>query len=160
MRFLFYILGLLLILSLLPKAFAQNAVPKVVLLDEKQNETKSSPTGMLEKFFSGVKSGNLDDALAVLTKNSLLVHKPEDIATLKKGTQQALDKYGEVAGFEVLETKTVGKSLLRITCISLGEEMPLRWKFFFYKTKDTWRLLDMRVDSGIVDLFDDLGRTK
>ncbi len=133
---------------------------EMVLLDESVSEPKALPSEMLKKFFSGVKSGNLDDALKALTRGSLLANKQEDVETLKKGTQQALDKYGDVEGFEILEKKSVGENLLRVTCLSLGEDMPLRWKFYFYKSKGTWHLLDMRVDAGIADLFEDMGRSK
>ncbi len=127
----------------------------MVVLDQADSSGKITPADMVRKFFAGVKAGKLDDAFTDLTKNSLLSHKPEDVENLKKGMQQALDKYGNIQGFEILEKKIAGEHLLRMTCVSLGEDMPLRWKFYFYRVQDTWRLLDMRVDSGIADLFED-----
>ena len=143
---------------------AQNApapTPRIemVLLNENNQEAKLGPTDMLNGFFDAVKAGKIEEALSSLTKNSPLANKPEDVETLKNGMQKALDKYGDVDGFEILEKKAVGNNLLRVTCISLGEDMPLRWRFFFYKNKGVWRLLDMRVDSGIADLFEEIGRS-
>ena len=165
MKFLRYLLGFSLFIGVCSEGFAQQKAsptpkPNMVLLDQGDDGNNVRPVEMLKKFFAGVKSGRLDDALDAITANSLLAHKPEDIETLKKGTQQALEKYGDVEGFEILEQKSAGESLFRITCVSLGEDMPLRWKFYFYKTHGTWRLLDMRVDTGIVDLFEDVGRNK
>lgn len=159
-----HILSSIFFLGMCSIGFAKDPSPtpasEMVLLDESPSGPKMVPLEMLRKFFSGVKSGDLDSALKVLTHGSLLAHRQEDVETLKKGTQQALDKYGDVAGFEILEKKSVGDNLLRVTCLSLGEDMPLRWKFYFYKSKDTWHLLDMRVDAGIADLFEDIGRSK
>lgn len=165
MGFLRCLLSLALFLGVGSRNFAQNALPtpriEMVLLEQDNKDKEEiAPTDMLKKFFAGVKSGKLDDAFTGLIRDSLLAHKAEDIETLKKGMQQALDKYGDIDGFEILEKKTVGENLLRITCISLGEDMPLRWKFYFYKTRDEWRLLDMRVDNGIANLFEDVGSNK
>jgi hypothetical protein len=160
------ILLLIFLLCAVSTGIARNSSPtpanEMLLLDESSSggEPRVTPMEMLRKFFSGVKSGNLDDALNALTRDSLLAHKKDDIETLKKGTQQALDKYGDVEGFEILEKKAVGDSLLRVTGLSLGEDMPLRWRFYFYKIKGNWRLLDMRVDTGIADLFEDIGSNK
>lgn len=143
---------------------AQSVAPppknEMVLLDQPNSQARATPIEMLNRFFEGVKAGKIDDALALLTRDSLFTLKPEGVETLKKGIREALDKYGDVDGFEILEKKTVGDHLLRVTSISLGEDMPLRWRFFFYKGKDTWRLLDMRVDSGIADLFEEEKRAK
>lgn len=161
-----HILSFILFLGMCSIGFARDPSPtptpsnEMVLLDESASVSKMAPVEMLKNFFSGVKSGDLDSALKVLTRGSLLAHKQEDVETLKKGTQQALDKYGDVAGFEILEKKSVGDNLLRVTCLSLGEDMPLRWKFYFYKSKGAWHLLDMRVDTGIADLFEDIGHSK
>jgi hypothetical protein len=39
--------------------------------------------------------------------------------------------------------------------LSLGKEFPLRWRFYFYKPQDSWRLIDLRVDDKLVAMFDE-----
>jgi hypothetical protein len=48
------------------------------------------------------------------------------------------------------------------TLLSLGKEFPLRWRFYFYKPMDTWKLIDIRVDDRLAAMFDetDDGRTR
>jgi len=60
----------------------------------------------------------------------------------------------------VVDEKFVGASLLRRTCISLNTDLPLRWRFYFYKSEGVWRLVDIRIDDGLVELFEDAGRSK
>ena len=59
-----------------------------------------------------------------------------------------------------MDEKTVGESLMRRTCISLNADLPLRWRFYFYKSGGAWRLVDLRVDDALVELFEDSGRAK
>ena len=33
--------------------------------------------------------------------------------------------------------------------------LPLRWRFYFYKAQGTWKLVDLRVDDGLVELFEE-----
>jgi hypothetical protein len=69
-----------------------------------------------------------------LAKNTLIATKAENLEQLKKRTRDALDNFGPVTGYEVVETIEIGKSLFRQTCISLNEDLPLRWRFYFYRT--------------------------
>ena len=60
----------------------------------------------------------------------------------------------------MVENLEIGKSLVRTTCLSLNEDLPLRWRFYFYRNGDQWRLVDLRVDDGIVELFDEVARNR
>ena len=59
-----------------------------------------------------------------------------------------------------MDSLTVGEHLLRRTCLSLNEDLPLRWRFYFYRSGDTWKLVDLRVDDALVELFEDSARAK
>jgi hypothetical protein len=65
-----------------------------------------------------------------------------------------------VKGYEVVETLEIGKSLYRQTCISLNEDLPLRWRFYFYRSSNQWKIVDLRVDDGIVELFEEIARNR
>jgi hypothetical protein len=45
-------------------------------------------------------------------------------------------------------------------CISLNSDLPLRWRFYFYKSQGAWKLVDLRVDDGLVELFEEAGRAR
>ena len=46
---------------------------------------------------------------------------------------------------------------MRQTCISLNQDLPLRWRFYFYRSEGAWKIVDMRVDDGLVELFEEAG---
>ena len=121
---------------------------------------ENSPSEAIEMFFLGLKSGQIDAAYDGLVKGSVIADRREDVASLKDRTRNALDNFGPISGYEVLEEKTVGNSLLRRTCISFNSDLPLRWRFYFYKTQGAWKLVDLRVDDGLVELFEETVRPR
>jgi hypothetical protein len=120
----------------------------------------SNPSEAMDAFFLALKAGRVDAAYDALVKDSIIADRREDVAGLKKRTQEALDNYGPVSGYETLDEKIVGTSLLRRTCISLNSDLPLRWRFYFYKSEGAWKLVDLRVDDGLVELFEEAGRAR
>ena len=116
---------------------------------------ENSPSEAIEMFFLGLKGGQIDGAYDGLVRGSVIADRREDVASLKERTRHALDNFGPILGYEVLEEKTVGSTLLRRTCISFNSDLPLRWRFYFYKTQGSWKLVDLRVDDGLVELFEE-----
>jgi hypothetical protein len=119
-----------------------------------------NPTEAIDEFFRALKAGQIDLAYETLVRVSLIADRPEDVASLKKRTREALDNYGPISGYETLDEKAVGSSLVRRTCLSLNSDLPLRWRFYFYKSESEWRLVDLRVDDGLVELFDEPSRAR
>jgi hypothetical protein len=119
-----------------------------------------TPSEVMDMFFLSLKAGQINAAYDALVKGSVIAERREDVSGLKERTRQALDNYGPVSGYEVVDEKTVGASLLRRTCISLNTDLPLRWRFYFYKSEGTWKLVDLRVDDGLVELFEEVGRAR
>jgi hypothetical protein len=42
----------------------------------------------------------------------------------------------------------------------LNEDLPLRWRFYLYRSGNDGKIVDLRVDDGIVELFDDFARSR
>lgn len=120
----------------------------------------AAPQELISAFFEALKKNQIDAAYDTLVKNTIIAERREDVEGLKKRTMEALDAYGPVLGFETVDEVRVGNSLERRTCISLSSDLPLRWRFYFYKAADVWKLVDLRVDDGLVELFEDQGRVK
>jgi hypothetical protein len=117
----------------------------------------TTPSEAVDEFFLALKTGQIDTAYDSLVKGSVIADRQDDVAGLKKRTQEAFDNYGPISGYETVDEQTVGTSLLRRTCISLNLDLPLRWRFYFYKSEGSWKLVDLRVDDGLVELFEDTG---
>ena len=110
---------------------------------------------MAAEFFGSLEKGQIDEAYANLTKGSKIIEKPEDLRVLKQKTKEAIEVFGAIQGYELVETKPVGTKLMRRTYLSLGAEYPLRWRFYFYLANNRWRLIDLRVDDRLTGMFDE-----
>lgn len=106
-------------------------------------------------FFELLKKDLIDEAYTSLTKNSKIGDRPEELRGLKTKTSEAITLFGAIRGFEVIESKSVGSTLRRYTIVSFGRDFPLRWRFYFYKADDLWRLVDLHVDDRLNGIFDE-----
>lgn len=106
-------------------------------------------------FFALLQKGQIDEAYLNLTRGSKIGERPEELQTLKSKTTEAIQVFGAIQGYELLETKAVGTNLMRRTYLSLGKDFPLRWRFYFYRTGGHWRLVDLRVDDRLGGMFDE-----
>jgi len=106
-------------------------------------------------FFGGLEKNQIEEAYTTLTKGSKIGDRPEELRTLKAKTSEALSLFGEIRGFELVETKLVGSALRRYTFLSFGRDFPLRWRFYFYRTEKAWRLIDLHVDDRLAGIFEE-----
>ncbi len=119
------------------------------------NPMLDGPAQIVATFFTSLQEGKIDEGYATLTKGSKIAEKPEELRQLKTKTREAVEVFGNIHGFDFLESKAIGQRLVRATYVSLGKVFPLRWRFYFYKSEDTWRLIDMRVDDKLSGIFDE-----
>lgn len=117
-----------------------------------------TPDEAIQAFFLALKAGQVDPAYDALVRGTVISERSDDVKQLKARTSQAIESYGPIAGFEKIGTLAAGNSLIRHTCISLNEDLPLRWRFYFYKGPSGWKLVDLRVDDGLVELFEEVAR--
>lgn len=120
----------------------------------------NNPSDAMNAFFAALKANQVDAGYDALVKGTIIADRAEDVSALKSRTKTALDNYGPIAGYEIVDEKEVGTSLLRRTCVSLNSDLPLRWRFYFYKSGGSWKLVDLRVDDALVELFEEAGRAK
>lgn len=113
------------------------------------------PEKIVSRFFGYLQRKDVDTAYDQLTRNTKIADRADDVKTLKAKTKEAISVFGMISGYEVVSTKQVGERLVRYTIVSLGKEFPLRWRFYFYKPADAWKLIDMRVDDRLAAMFDE-----
>lgn len=104
-------------------------------------------------FFDSLAKNLIDDAYVNLTRGSKIADRPDELGTLKQKTREAISLFGEIKGFEVIENKAVGTTLRRYTIVSFGRDFPLRWRFYFYRVENQWRLIDLHVDDRLNAIF-------
>ncbi|HEV7867917.1 MAG TPA: hypothetical protein VGO90_09565 [Chthoniobacteraceae bacterium] len=113
------------------------------------------PAQIVHTFFGLIQQGDIDAAYFGLTRGSKIAERPEELRSLKTKTKEAVEVFGAVHGYDLVESKPVGERLVRATYLSLGHEYPLRWRFYFYKTETVWRLIDLRVDDKLSGIFEE-----
>ncbi len=106
-------------------------------------------------FFIQLEKRLIDEAYAGLMKGSKIAERPEELRALKTKTTEAIELFGPIAGYDLVESKQAGPHLLRRTYVSLGRDFPLRWRFYFYQTEGQWRVVDLRVDDRLGGIFDE-----
>jgi len=124
------------------------------------NPMLDGPAEIVSTFFASLKEAKIDEAYATLTKGSKIAEKPSELRQLKEKTREAIEVFGNMNGFDFVESKAIGQRLVRATYVSLGKVFPLRWRFYFYKPEDVWRLIDMRVDDKLPGIFDEAEEAK
>ena len=113
------------------------------------------PAQVAAIFFGLLQKNEVDPAYEGLMKGSRIAERPEELKSLKTKTREAIDVFGPIQSYELVETRNVGTHLLRRTYLSLNKEFPLRWRFYFYLSGDLWRLIDLRVDDRVTGMFDE-----
>ena len=135
---------------------AKTEKPKPVLIAAPTPAAENDlPAQVAAIFFGLLQKNEVDPAYEGLMKGSRIAERPEELKTLKSKTREAIDVFGPVQSYELVETRNVGTHLLRRTYLSLNKEFPLRWRFYFYLSGDLWRLIDLRVDDRVTGMFDE-----
>jgi hypothetical protein len=166
MRLIFFLTSLLLTASTLvaqdgkKRLVFPSTAPATAPTPSGKSAQNIEPPVLLQHFFEALKADQLDAAYEGLAKNTIIAERAENLQQLKEKTRDAMDNFGPVTGYEVVETVELGKHLIRLTCLSLNEDLPLRWRFYFYRTAERWKIVDLRVDDGIVELFEEAARNR
>ncbi|EDY19248.1 hypothetical protein CfE428DRAFT_3425 [Chthoniobacter flavus Ellin428] len=119
------------------------------------NPMADGPSQIVANFFAALEGGKIDEGYAALTKDSKIAEKPDELKQLKTKTREAIEVFGAIVGYDFVEAHAVGERLVRATYVSQGKVFPLRWRFYFYKPENSWRLIDMRVDDKLTGIFDE-----
>jgi hypothetical protein len=114
-----------------------------------------TPERTIARFFLYLQRKEVDQAYDQLTRGTKIAEHAEDVKMLKSKTKDALAFFGAISGFEIIDTKKVGERLISYRVISLGKDFPLLWRFYFYKPFDSWRLIDMRVEDRLTEMFEE-----
>lgn len=148
-------------MAALALAFQGEAAPPAPIAIQSASKTENAAPLHLEEalaktinaFFEALARKDVTGAYEQLAKGSVIAEKPEEMGQLKSKTKQALELFGEIQGREVVEVKNVGTRLAGVTCLSIGKKFPLRWRFYFYRAEQEWKLIDIRVDDRLVEMF-------
>ena len=117
------------------------------------------PATQVNAFFQCLVEGRVDAAYDGLLKGTKIAEATKDVAMLKEKTREAIRVFGDMSGADQVDVRNVGTRLQRITNVSHGKRFPMRWRFYFYKEEENWRLIDIRIDDRLADMFEEAAST-
>lgn len=97
---------------------------------------------LTDKIMTNVGTGDLGAAFNRMKPYVPISPTEIDNAAVKSKALRAQygERYGKSEGFEFVDSKKVGNSLLRLRYIEKTENHALPWIFYFYKTQEGWVL--------------------
>ena len=137
------IIGLIFLSLLVTPAYAD------VLKDK--NAAKSLAASVMKKVSEGKTIEGVE-----LVKNYLIVPSAEfEIMKNQIAMQSPMldQRFGKTIDVELAEIEEVGDSLMLILYIQKYEKHLLRWKFYFYKPKNSWVLNTFNFDDNVQNMF-------
>lgn len=145
-------------------------------LTAQENRREATPTGgrfgepalpvapevrtTLNDFFQALASQQVDAGYDKLVEGSKIAEKKTEVSALKSKTKEAIRLFGEIRGYELVSVDSVGTRLITVSCLSLGADFPLRWRFYFYRPVADWKLVDIRVDDRLGEMFGERSQTE
>ena len=103
-----------------------------------------------ETFFRTIIEGDTSKAFDALMEGSLIpTNQPDATSHLKTQLETGLRIYGRPVGFDLLEEKAFGPSLVRCVYLFRLEKYPLVWQFFFYRNADRWLPVNVRFNDSL-----------
>ena len=108
------------------------------------------PREKAEAFFGTVTQGDTAKAFDTLFDGSIIrANKPEASFALRQQLDTGLRVYGKPVGFDLVESKSFGASLVRLVYIFRLEKYPLTFEFFFYQNGQAWLPIDVRFNDKL-----------
>ena len=110
---------------------------------------QSSTQEITENFFSLYAKDPIKAVEYAFSTNKWFDRNQDGVANLKTKLKNTVDLCGEYYGYELLSEKTAGQSIKMITYIVKYDRQPIRFSFFMYKPKDTWKVNNFSYDENI-----------
>lgn len=111
---------------------------------------------LTNKIMTKISSGDTDSGFNLMKPYVPISGTEIDAAAVQTKAQleQYGKRFGKSTGFEFIDSKKMGDSLLRIRYLAKMENTALPWVFIFYKSPSGWTLNNFKWEDGISYLFE------
>ncbi len=103
---------------------------------------ENAAKGLADKIMAKAGAGDTSGAFEMIKSYAAISAVEMDgiIIQSKRSMDQFRPRYGAPTGFEFIDSRKAGNSLLRLRYIQKNTKYPLVWVFDFYKVKNGWIL--------------------
>ena len=110
----------------------------------------AAPREQAEAFFETVIGGDTAKAVDTLLDGSTIrANRPEAASALKQQLAASLRTYGKPVGFDLVDSKVFGTSLVRLVYALKLEKYPLTFEFFFYGSGRSFLPIDLHFNDKL-----------
>ncbi|OGU15914.1 MAG: hypothetical protein A2X61_01450 [Ignavibacteria bacterium GWB2_35_12] len=107
-------------------------------------------------FFKLLVTAEVDKAFETILKNSPIAKKDDQIKNLIDQTKKSFKLYGNMQGYEPVNSEQVTESLLRVRYLSIHPDMPMRWIITYYNSPSRgWIVINIKFDDLAEYFFTD-----
>jgi hypothetical protein len=107
-------------------------------------------------FFKLLISAEVDKGFETILKNSPIAKKDDQLKNLIEQTKKSFKLYGNMQGYEPVNSEQVCESLLRVRYLSIHPDMPMRWIITFYHSPSRgWIVINIKFDDLAEFFFTD-----
>lgn len=107
----------------------------------------SEPAELAENLLKGVVRGEAKSSFVRLLNHwGFTKFTPEERNELGDKLESTIADEGTPSRFEFAYSKKFGGSTLRLTYMTIHATKPVSWQFLFYRPKDEWRVIQLRIN--------------
>ena len=88
----------------------------------------------LDALFEAMVKKDYRNGLEKFMLNSPISRKDNDFANILRELGKAIDLYGDIKGYEIVDFRVAGSSFFRVNIIGLHQRYPTRWEINFYRS--------------------------
>lgn len=120
-------------------------------------KSKDDIRNFTQSVMTQVAKGKMQEGLKLIKPYLIIPESEFNVMAEQLKMQEPLMKqrFGNTIGVEFVKEEEAGNSLLRIIYIQKFEKHIMRWRFYFYKPRDSWVLNTFFTDDKLQLMFID-----
>lgn len=127
-----------------------------VILPAQEVRTPDGVKAVCETFLEYIQEGDYNRAFSYLQSKPTSIPKNEfsqiEVSTIQQANT-IRDLYGEVITIRLISEENVAGTAMKLVYLVVRENLPIRWKFIYYKPEREWKLVSIEFDDLLEELF-------
>lgn len=127
-----------------------------VILTAQDTQSSTGIKTICETFLKMIQAGDYNKAFSYIQSKPTSIPEQEfseiEITTIQQ-SKTIHQLYGEARRAVLVSEKTVSGVALRLEYLVIRENIPIRWKFIYYKADGDWKLVSIEFDDKLEEVF-------